>query len=1151
MTTTASYTQSFDTLNVARPWTNDSSIKSWYAKKSPTATFSYFLDNGGNTAANLYSYGTTGANDRALGGLTVDATPYWDYGMQLQNTSGNPITNFSVAYTGEQWRAANTVGQSLFFYYKISTTPITDLTPGVTTGWTAVSALNFASPKNTTAGALDGNLAANRTVIAAVTLPTFTLPNNSYIMIKWEKTDVSSGSNHGLAIDDVKVNWTTVPLCTAVTVTSVTPTAGPVGTEVTINAASGLNGATATFNGIAATVVSNSATKLVVTIPTGASSGNLIVTNAAACAGTPIHYDVTKSDVTSCSGSALQSDLFISEVTDSNYGALTYVELYNNTGSLKTLSSYILKFAFNGNAYSSTYTFPTGASIANGATYVIAFRGSDICSVPGGDGSYANDVSYVNAGINFETAKNDHIALFSSVGSTAIDVWGVFGSGSWVSGSLGTNGASFKRKNTVSAPSTIYSNADWNIIDFAGNVCANNDYTDIGHYEVFRSAPTVNSHPSATIVCATKNITLSVTGTEGFSGLPGLEYKWYVAAPGASSFVAITDNGTYSGSATQNLTITGIAGLYDYQYYCQIRENLATCYTASNAYAIKDIPTATWSGSWSPSAPTSTMRAIFNTSYSTATANIEACSCEIKSPAVLTITSGKYVEIQNDITNAGTIDIQNNGSLIQVDDAATINGLTKVTRDTTPYEAYDFTYWSSPITAAVNSTAFSNFRYDHTYSFLTVNYSDLLGLGHDNAPPSPWINESASAVLTPGRGYIVRGSSAAGAFPRTTSAHFDGILNNGVVTVPVTLTGDNVADSDDYNLVGNPYASAISADNFIDLNTNTSGTLYFWTHVDNISTAYAWSGYAGYSSDDYAVYTKLGGTGTRGPIVVPGDPTSGSTAVPAGSIASGQGFFIKYDGPTPSSTVTFNNSLRSKGYDNTQFYKANGSHEVKDRIWLNLQNPAGMFSQQLIGYIPDGTIGYDRGYDGLFNNGGNYINFYSLSEGEKYKIQGRPSFNLQDAVALGYSTIATGPFEISIDNKEGVFEDVDNVYIEDRLVNVVHDLKQSPYLFTTESGTFNDRFVLKYKNQSLGNEAIGDAESEVSIVSAKQKVTVHAVAVPIKQIAVFDILGRKVYDSGIISQYEFAADHIINSQQALIVKVILENGRQVTKKIMY
>jgi hypothetical protein len=51
--------------------------------------------------------------------------------------------------------------------------------------------------------------------------------------------------------------------------------------------------------------------------------------------------------------------------------------------------------------------------------------------------------------------------------------------------------------------------------------------------------------------------------------------------------------------------------------------------------------------------------------------------------------------------------------------------------------------------------------------------------------------------------------------------------------------------------------------------------------------------------------------------------------------------------------------------------------EAKDRLWLNLENSDGMFSQQLLGYFENTTDEVDNGYDGLLVMG-NYINFYSL-----------------------------------------------------------------------------------------------------------------------------------------------------------------------------
>src|SRR5260370_31252720 len=64
-------------------------------------------------------------------------------------------------------------------------------------------------------------------------------------------------------------------------ISSLSPTSGPVGTSVTITGANfgaTLGTSTVTFNGKAATPTSWSATSIVVPVPTGATTGNVVVT---------------------------------------------------------------------------------------------------------------------------------------------------------------------------------------------------------------------------------------------------------------------------------------------------------------------------------------------------------------------------------------------------------------------------------------------------------------------------------------------------------------------------------------------------------------------------------------------------------------------------------------------------------------------------------------------------------------------------------------------------------------------------------------------------------------------------------------------------------------------------------------------------------
>ncbi|MDY0103259.1 MAG: PKD domain-containing protein, partial [Lentimicrobium sp.] len=210
MNTTGNYSQNFNSLinTGTATWTNNTTIPNWYMQRTGTGIV-ISANDGTAPAGNAYSFGAGSTAERALGSIGSGnaSAGNFAWGLLLQNTSGNTITDFSVAYTGEQWRNNAAAAQTVNFYYRISSTLITDLQPNVTTGWTAVSALNFTSPvTGGTAGALNGNAASNRTVIGAVTIPAFLLPSGYYLLIKWDDPD-HSGSDHGLAIDDLTISW--------------------------------------------------------------------------------------------------------------------------------------------------------------------------------------------------------------------------------------------------------------------------------------------------------------------------------------------------------------------------------------------------------------------------------------------------------------------------------------------------------------------------------------------------------------------------------------------------------------------------------------------------------------------------------------------------------------------------------------------------------------------------------------------------------------------------------------------------------------------------------------------------------------------------------------------------------------------------------
>jgi hypothetical protein len=298
ITTTGNYTQNFNSLpsTGSATWTDNSTIANWYAQRSAAGTTIVANDGSSNSGA-LYSYGTGTNADRALGTLGSGTPGNFAYGVQLQNNSGVTVTDLQVAFTGEQWRNSAAAAQTANFYYKISSTPITALNPNANGTWTAVTALNFTSPiTGGTASALDGNAAANRTVVASFAIPSLSLAAGQYIMLKWDDID-HTGADHGLSIDDVTISWTVTigGTPTKLAITNVNP-ASP-----TVNAPFSVTVQSQDAGNAPTNVTGNTTVNLSLVTGTGALGGTLtgvIPSGANSVTITGNTYNVAENNVT-------------------------------------------------------------------------------------------------------------------------------------------------------------------------------------------------------------------------------------------------------------------------------------------------------------------------------------------------------------------------------------------------------------------------------------------------------------------------------------------------------------------------------------------------------------------------------------------------------------------------------------------------------------------------------------------------------------------------------------------------------------------------------------------------------------------------------------------------------------------------------------
>ena len=616
---------------------------------------------------------------------------------------------------------------------------------------------------------------------------------------------------------------------------------------------------------------------------------------------------------------------------------------------------------------------------------------------------------------------------------------------------------------------------------------------------------------TALTVCPGSGTTISVTGYTG-------TIQWQQSADGSSwanvSGGSVGATATYT---TPNLTVT--------TYYKAVVTS-GVCASALSTTATVTVNSSnTWIGgtihsswftasNWScGSIPTATSdviiqngsQLIVDDTSTTALAN----TITVSANSSLTVNSGNTLKVTDKVTNdGGTITFEDTASLVQTNPDAVNFGNILYKRTTSILaNNYDFVYWSSPVAAQQIGTIWmaSNWA-DTFYNF--------------NSAGNNWARTYAANEMIPGKGYIARARNGQQGWDYNNNvstftvggawnAKFSGVPNNGTITVTDCVAGK-------YCLLGNPYPSALDADEFLDINSAVlEGTLYFWTHTTPmINNAY--------NSNDYASYNTTGSVRV-GNIGIGGENMSNR---PSGKIAAGQSFFATAKG---TANVIFNNTMRvgagGAPLANNQFFrtssaKAKTANSIeKHRLWLNVSNTQGAFKQTLVGYVTDATNAYDSRFDGESFGGNTYVDFYSINENKNLTIQGRAlPFDENDTVPLGFKTTIAGSFTIDIDEVDGLLAN-QTLYLEDKLTNTVSNLKNGDYTFTTAKGTFNDRFVLRYTYKTLGLNDTDKTDGILVFYSNNYKTLIiknNVMDAIVNSVVLFNTTGQRIANFDII-----------------------------------
>ena len=392
------------------------------------------------------------------------------------------------------------------------------------------------------------------------------------------------------------------------------------------------------------------------------------------------------------------------------------------------------------------------------------------------------------------------------------------------------------------------------------------------------------------------------------------------------------------------------------------------------------------------------------------------------------------------------------------------------------------------------------------------------------------------------------------------SIFFEGPFNNGIIDVNLYRNDFESADTN-WNFIGNPYPSAISADDFLTLHTynattNTSGVIdgaiFFWSHNTAADGDTNGNQVLNYSQSDYAV---INGTGE----------TAAGDGLPVNRfIPSGQGFFVSMHNSAPSTAVSgttrtaqlsFNNSMRVTG-NNDQFFRLDNSIGP-NKIKLNLTTDSGVFNQILVGYL-DGATNDDDGmyYDAHKNLSANAnAIIYTLIESsdKKFAIQGKESnsLTLDEIISLGFYTSIDEAtlYTLSIADLNGEFMTENTIYVKDKLLGITHDLSANNYTFTSETGEFNDRFDIVFQSEALSVSENDTSSNDLSIIELGDSDVEFSVghSLIIKHVEIIDMVGRTIYKlQGNSSTEVYDLSRL--SQSTYIARVTLTNGQVITKK---
>jgi hypothetical protein len=531
----------------------------------------------------------------------------------------------------------------------------------------------------------------------------------------------------------------------------------------------------------------------------------------------------------------------------------------------------------------------------------------------------------------------------------------------------------------------------------------------------------------------------------------------------------------------------------------------------------------------------------------------------------------------------GDLRLTGEAQLVQNGTAANPSGGTgKLLRDQQGTKSsFNYNYWSSPVSVDGVNYSVGGVLRDGTdvttnpFSPLTITFGNGAYFA-DGVATTPikignsWINKytlisndyfswqfiGSTGNVKIGEGFTMKGTDGTAAITTPQNYVFMGKPNNGTINL-------SIAAGQSY-LIGNPYASALDADQFIKDNIKDGGTaatnsfngaLYFWDHFGGHTHFLAQ--YVG----GYATYTLMGGV-----VAIANSPLnindgSQGTKVPKRYIPVAQGFFINTNvdpsltanNPNLSTPVTggpivFKNTqrvFRTESAANSVFFRNAAAAtpgddtdaDTRQKIRLVFVSPAGIYRQILVGADASATDGFDLGYDGPMIDVSADDMYWNVAQG-KLAIQAVSDFAPDRVIPLTLKLNTAGDAQININSLENIGHET-NIYLFDNQTGLYHDLKASAFTIALPAGEHPDRFSLRFAATALG---VGEnTHSAFAVTFSNHILNIrNNTDNNISSVALFNLAGQKVSAWDIEEQDQrnirIAVEGL--AQAAYIVKIV-------------